>query len=255
MRFAFKCPECQQSIDSDSSQVGHRIPCPSCGRKVPVTAPGTSTVTMVPPTDDHERTVMLEAVEVTEAIDAPAAVEVTVAVEQRAPTANSGSSATGADVAADEMPFRIERRHADRDAGIDMTPMVDVTFLLLIFFMVTATFTLQRSLEIPKIASDDPSTTVVNEEQTDQSDFVTVVVDEFSTYQVLTVDWDREAPSVQDLHSILRAARGGDRTGTVPTKLRVEPHGDALHEKVVAAIDAGSASGFEEVLLVPLIDG
>ena len=35
------------------------------------------------------------------------------------------------------------------DNEMDMTPMVDVTFLLLIFFMVTAAFSLQKSIEVP----------------------------------------------------------------------------------------------------------
>ena len=81
-----------------------------------------------------------------------------------------------------------------------------------------------------------------------------MIVDEFNTFQIVTVDWEKEAPSEQDLHAMLREARGGDRTGTIPTKLRVEPHGDSLHQKVVAALDAGTANGFEEVLLVSVID-
>ena len=40
---------------------------------------------------------------------------------------------------------------------LDMTPMVDVTFLLLIFFMVTASFTIQKSLQQAHAKSDDPS--------------------------------------------------------------------------------------------------
>jgi len=43
--------------------------------------------------------------------------------------------------------------------------MVDVTFLLLIFFMVTASFTLQKSIPQPPAASDAPSTNVVEEEE------------------------------------------------------------------------------------------
>ena len=35
------------------------------------------------------------------------------------------------------------------DEQLDMTPMVDVTFLLLIFFMITAAFALQKALEVP----------------------------------------------------------------------------------------------------------
>lgn len=140
------------------------------------------------------------------------------------------------------------------ETELDMTPMVDVTFLLLIFFMVTAAFSLQKSLEVPKPSDQDPSTNVVQEDPQDQADFVTVRVDEFNTYQVMTVDWEEEAPSEQDLHVLLRRARDGDSTGTVPTKLRVEAHGDSLHEKVIAAVDAGNGSGFEEVQLATIED-
>jgi hypothetical protein len=34
--------------------------------------------------------------------------------------------------------------------------------------------------------------------------------------------------------------------------MRVEAHGDALHEKVVAALDAGNESGFAEMELSTL---
>ena len=36
---------------------------------------------------------------------------------------------------------------------LDMTPMVDIVFLLLIFFMVTASFTLQKSMQQPPMAT------------------------------------------------------------------------------------------------------
>ena len=35
------------------------------------------------------------------------------------------------------------------DEEMDLTPMVDVTFLLLIFFMITASFSIQKTLEVP----------------------------------------------------------------------------------------------------------
>ena len=122
------------------------------------------------------------------------------------------------------------------------------TFLLLIFFMVTASFTLQKSLQIPKAESQDPSTEHWIEPE-EQNNFVTVIVDENNTFQISTIDWEEEAASVQDLHIQLRLAREGDSTGSVPTKLRVEANGEALHETVVAALDAGAATGFSEVQL------
>jgi biopolymer transport protein ExbD len=126
--------------------------------------------------------------------------------------------------------------------------MVDVTFLLLIFFMVTAAFTLQKSIDVPKPESDQASETTVDEEQ-DEGDRVTVQIDEFNTYHVLTVDWEEEAPSEHELLQHLKTARDGDSTGKIPTQLLVEANEECLHEKVVAALDTGSVTGFEEVLL------
>ncbi len=63
------------------------------------------------------------------------------------------------------------RRKRDEDE-IDMTPMVDVTFLLLIFFMVTAAFSLQKSIEMPRQQTDAPSSNV--EEEIDELDVVEV---------------------------------------------------------------------------------
>ena len=133
---------------------------------------------------------------------------------------------------------------------MDMTPMVDVTFLLLIFFMVTAAFSLQKSLELPKPKKDDPSVNAQQENPEEDSSYVTVFIDEFNTYRVVTVDWDVEAPSEQELLRKLREARNGDSSGTIPTKLLVRAHGDSLHEKVVAALDAGTEVGMEQVQLM-----
>jgi biopolymer transport protein ExbD len=149
-----------------------------------------------------------------------------------------------------EQQFRTKPRLEDTE--MDMTPMVDVVFQLLIFFMLTAAFALQKSLTIPKPADNQPSENVVETPLQSSPEFVTVQIDEFNTYRVVTVDWEEEAPSVQDLHIKLRRARDGDSTGTVPTKLRVEANGESLHGRVVAALDAGTATGFEEVQLTTI---
>jgi len=58
------------------------------------------------------------------------------------------------------------------DQELDMTPMVDVTFLLLLFFMVTAAFNLQKAIVLPTGPSFD-STPAVQET-------MTIHVDEFN---------------------------------------------------------------------------
>ena len=49
-------------------------------------------------------------------------------------------------------------RPVEEDDGLDMTPMIDCTFLLLIFFMITASFHLQKGLEFPRDQSESKST-------------------------------------------------------------------------------------------------
>ena len=45
------------------------------------------------------------------------------------------------------------RKATDEDP-LDLTSMVDVTFLLLIFFMLTASFTVQKTFEVPNSDPD-----------------------------------------------------------------------------------------------------
>jgi biopolymer transport protein ExbD len=205
------------------------------------------TVAISPQLDDGSKTVMLEAIEVTEVVPEPrepTPPPVAPPPEEPAPAV--------AEVE-DEEPEGLMKRRTLEETEMDMTPMVDVTFLLLIFFMVTAAFTMQKSLEVPKPQTDQASTQVQEEEEQD-SDRVTVQVDENNTYQVITIDWEEEAPSVQELITFLRQARDGDSTGRQPTILLVEANGEALHDKVVSALDAGSRTGFQEVLLAMIED-
>lgn len=136
------------------------------------------------------------------------------------------------------------------EAEMDMTPMVDVTFLLLIFFMVTAAFTMQKSFEVPVPQQNQPSTnTKTVEDFEDDPDYVVVRIDEFNTFHVSAVSWDdeEEARSSQDLLIKIRRAQSDDNGAN---SLLVMAHGDAAHEKVVAAMDAGNEVGMEQVKLV-----
>lgn len=149
----------------------------------------------------------------------------------------------------------LQFRRPSGEAEMDMTPMVDVTFLLLIFFMVTAAFTLQKSLQIPKPEPPDETAQSRSfQEFEDNPDYVTVHVDEYGTYRVVTVDFDREAYSESELLRNLRDARAGSSGGHIPKHLLVRAHGDALHAKVVSALDAGTAVGMEDVQLLTVED-
>ena len=98
----------------------------------------------------------------------------------------------------EELPPRKQRD----DGELDMTPMVDVTFLLLIFFMVTASFSLQKSIQMPRQQTDAPSTNV--DQEVEDLDVVEVQVDEFGSFLVMAPEWERETPGKQNLITALR---------------------------------------------------
>ena len=153
-----------------------------------------------------------------------------------------------------EPPIDFSRPASDLESEMDMTPMVDVTFLLLIFFMVTAAFTMQKSFRLPTPRQEQASSNPKSLEDFEEDPaYVIVRIDEYNTFHVAAASWDdeQEAPSTQDLLIQLRRAREADRGAT---RLLVMAHGDAAHEKVVTAMDAGNDVGMEEVKLVTVED-
>ncbi len=150
-------------------------------------------------------------------------------------------------------PLLAARNRMRVDSEMDMTPMVDVTFLLLIFFMITAAFALQKSFQIPTPKSDQASNrSATLEDLENDPEYVIVRLDEFNTYHVSAKAWDDEieAPSRQDLLVALRRARAGNSDGTVANKLLLICNGEAMYEKVVQGIDAGNDVGMEDVKIL-----
>ncbi len=139
----------------------------------------------------------------------------------------------------DEPPKRKKRD----DGELDMTPMVDVTFLLLIFFMVTASFSLQKSIQMPRQQSDAPSSSPI-EEETEELDSVEVQIDEFGAFMVLGPDWERETPGKQNLISALKDAMGGGRDGM---RLVIKVQEAAKLQALVDCMDAGTIAGYTEL--------
>ena len=126
---------------------------------------------------------------------------------------------------------------------LDMTPMVDVTFLLLIFFMVTASFTIQKSLEQAHAKSDQPSINPTDDIEQPE-DYVEILIDQTNTFYVTSRSSDEvECPSDSEMRSRVKDAF--DNEGA--RRLVIVAHVDSLHRKVVTAWDAGAFNDASEI--------
>jgi biopolymer transport protein ExbD len=145
------------------------------------------------------------------------------------------------------LPPPVLRTRPQQDDEIDMTPMIDVVFQLLIFFMVTSTFAMQKALPVPTPEPTDAAAQQPSLDEPNLDDVLTVRIDADDATWVE----DIQAVSRQDLIAKLRHARTTPGSGGEPgpRKLVVLVDPDAHHAAVVTALDAGSAAGMEEVRL------
>ncbi len=125
------------------------------------------------------------------------------------------------------------RRFARRGLSLDLTPMVDVVFLLVIFFMVSTTFiTLESGLPVDLPQAQSPQTAI--------SDLPTVTINREDQIFVAGV-----AVSEADLVATLRAAF--DATGLNAAALRADrsvPHG-----LVVQVLDLMKQAGAQRIAI------
>jgi biopolymer transport protein ExbD len=202
----FNCPHCSKKLKAGPEQAGTRFKCTRCG-----------TASRVPRWTD----------------------EVSGADAQRAGRAAAAAwQATTHDEAA--APITFGKKRLRTEAEMDMTPMVDVTFQLLIFFMITASYAMQKSLEAPRPESEAP----VAQQRVPQEledDLIVVRVDQDSVVWVN----DHEAPTRQELIARMRDELSSG--GSAARGLLVTYHPDARHDSVVRCMDVGALLGIENI--------
>ncbi len=126
------------------------------------------------------------------------------------------------------------KRNKHEDLAINITPLIDVVFLLLIFFMVTTTFSRETRLlvNLPEANADLAAA---------QPQQIEVLVTREGNYAIngRTLVNNRMAT----LMSGLEIESGGDRD--LPVLLIADA--EATHQSVVTAMDAIGQSGFQRL--------
>jgi biopolymer transport protein ExbD len=126
------------------------------------------------------------------------------------------------------LKFRRQRRE---EVGINLTPLIDVVFLLLIFFMVSTTFTreTQLSIDLPEAEGKlaEPS-----------SDQIEILIDEQGTYRV------NGQGLVDNRARTLQAAIYKLSAGDTTLPMVITADAQAAHQYVVRAMDAAGQMGF-----------
>jgi biopolymer transport protein ExbD len=132
--------------------------------------------------------------------------------------------------------FRRQRRE---DLNVNLTPLIDVVFLLLIFFMVSTTFTRET-----RLAVDLPEASGAPAEAQPQQ--IEILVDEQGNYRV-----NGRALVDQRLET-LQAALYQDSRGDTTLPLLISADADAPHRFVVRAMDAAGQMGFARLGIATL---
>ena len=127
--------------------------------------------------------------------------------------------------------------------------MVDVVFLLLIFFMITAAFGMQKAISMPDPESDQAAQQALLPEEREKVEDGTVV--NITADDQIFVEGE-EATTQQALYARLRERLYQDsqpRSQRQTQHLLVIAESEASHETVVRALDAAAGVGMDSVRL------
>lgn len=131
------------------------------------------------------------------------------------------------------------RRQSREDLSVNLTPLIDVVFLLLIFFMVSTTFTRETQLSV-----DLPEATGLQRDEVDRQ--VEILIDEQGQYRV------NGRPLLDTRLRTLQAAMYEVSQGNTTLPLVISADAQAAHQAVVRAMDAAGQMGFSRLSIASI---
>jgi biopolymer transport protein ExbD len=205
MPIIFRCESCNQKLSAPSRKAGKAITCPACGFQFNIPTSETAEPEPYPPERQPD--------------------QFTPPVLPAPDDDDEGLVLRKADTEFDDM---------------DLTPMVDVTFLLLIFFMITASFTIQKTIHVP--APNKEGVSPITQEQEKESVSIEVAIDEKNA---ITVD-DEPLADPSSLADVIQTKMRKDQK----QELLLSQDVDSLHETTILVIDAANEAGIQKIRIV-----
>ena len=232
MPIKFRCPKCRQAYSIASKKAGTSLQCPKCEAKMRIPAIEPKADKKSSPTDEQEE---LNSGGTNE--DDLASVlefEQSLEEDQSAPTVPLPDELFAEDDDEDEDDTWGGGRAGD-DEEMDLTPMVDVTFLLLVFFMITASFSIQKTLEVPP---PNPDESGASQSQTIKDMEENSILVHIDSRDVISVD-DEPLSDPTRLADIMRSKR--------MTEVLITAHENSLHDTLAKVIDASNETGMQKI--------
>jgi len=141
-------------------------------------------------------------------------------------------------------PKSLFRSRAAEEAEMDMTPMIDVTFQLLIFFMITAAFVTQKTLDMPQSKSEGAARRVTQRQLAENN----VVVKLHANGTIAVGD------KQTTLEEFPRAL-GEAMKGRVSAEVYLDVDDDVEHEGLVQVLDGAAGANVQRVHFIRHVSG
>lgn len=137
----------------------------------------------------------------------------------------------------------IFRRQRTEEVGINLTPLIDVVFLLLIFFMVSTTFTKETHMDLELPTSTSTAESV-------EGTPIEIVISAEGSYLI-----NGQALVQSTLESLTRAVQLEMSVDDQANGIIIVADAKAPHQSVVFALDAAGQLGISQVQLATRISG
>lgn len=128
------------------------------------------------------------------------------------------------------------RRQKNQELSVNLTPLIDIVFLLLIFFMVSTSFTKEThlSLELPEATGEESSL---------NANSIDILIDSHGQYVL------NGKALVNNQLKTLKKALELLADGTIDMPLIITADASTPHQAVITAMDAAGQLGFSKLSL------